>query len=167
MTWWRPGASWTIVSIVSINSSPPSTAYMRQWIVPDNGCLTIWCQAIIYTYSGSLSIGPLWTNFSGILVKNRTFSLKKMPLKMSSAICRQFCPGLSVRTNQFGGQYELLFQRSATPYTPHLIYLFCLFNPQFQSKFGMLEAWHWLETNGVCYVIGRIDMKKYSNFISV
>ena len=39
------------------------------------------------------SIGTLGTNFSDILIKNRTFSFKKMRLKMSSARWRLFCPG--------------------------------------------------------------------------
>ena len=40
-------------------------------------------QAIIWTNAGILSIGPLETNFSEILIEIYTFSLKKMHLKMS------------------------------------------------------------------------------------
>ena len=43
-------------------------------------------EAIIWTNAGILLIGPLGTNFSEILIKIQTFSLKKMHLKMSSAI---------------------------------------------------------------------------------
>ena len=50
-----------------INSSPPSAAYMHQWIgstlVQAMAC-TYWCQAITWTNVASLSIGPLGTNFS-------------------------------------------------------------------------------------------------------
>ena len=38
-------------------------------------------------------IGPLWTNFSGILIGIETFSFKKMHLKMSSAEWCPFCLG--------------------------------------------------------------------------
>ena len=46
-------------------------------------------QAIIWTNSGMLLIGPLGTNFSDILSEIHTFSSKKMHLKMSSA---KWCP---------------------------------------------------------------------------
>ena len=53
-------------------------------------------QAIIWTNSGILLIGPLGTNFSEILIEIQTFSLKKIRLKMSSAKCCSFCLGLNV-----------------------------------------------------------------------
>ena len=40
-------------------------------------------QAFIWTNAGILSIGPLGTNFSEILIEINTFSFKKMHLKMS------------------------------------------------------------------------------------
>ena len=43
----------------------------------DNGLLPGRRQAIIWTNVGILSIGPLGTNFSEILIKNQTISLKK------------------------------------------------------------------------------------------
>ena len=43
----------------------------------DNGLPSDWCQAIIWTNAGILLIGPLVTNFSGILIKIHTFSFKK------------------------------------------------------------------------------------------
>ena len=54
-----------------INSSP-SAAYAsmnRASIGSDNNLSPIWRQAIIYTNAGLLSIGPLRTNFSEILIK--------------------------------------------------------------------------------------------------
>ena len=42
-------------------------------------------QAIIWTNAGILLIGPLGTNFSGILSEIHTFSFKKMHFKTSSA----------------------------------------------------------------------------------
>ena len=62
----------------------------------DNGLSPEWRQAIIWTNAGILLIGPLGTNFSEILIKIQTFSLKKMHLKMSSAKWRPFCLGLNV-----------------------------------------------------------------------
>ena len=53
-------------------------------------------QAIIWTNAGILSIGPLGTDFSEILIKIHTFSFKKMNLKMSSGKWRPFCLGLNV-----------------------------------------------------------------------
>ena len=53
-------------------------------------------QAIIWTNTGILLIGPLGTNFSEILIKIHTFSFKRMHLKMSSGKCRPFCFGLNV-----------------------------------------------------------------------
>ena len=45
-----------------------------------------------------LLIGPLGTNFNEILIGIRTFWLKEMRLKMSSANWRPFCLGLNVLT---------------------------------------------------------------------
>ena len=51
----------------------------------DNGMSPGQHPVIIWTNDGMLSIGPLGTNFSEILIEIYTFSLKKMHLKMSSA----------------------------------------------------------------------------------
>ena len=50
-------------------------------------------QAIIWTNTDSLSIGPLWTNFSKIWIEILKFLSMKMHLKMSSAKWWPFCPG--------------------------------------------------------------------------
>ena len=50
-------------------------------------------QAIIETNSGILSIRPLGTNFSEILIKIQNISFTKKHLKISSAKWRPFCPG--------------------------------------------------------------------------
>ena len=62
----------------------------------DNGLSLERRQAIIWINAGILLIGPLGTNFSEILIEIQTFSLKKMRLKMSSAKCCSFRPGLNV-----------------------------------------------------------------------
>ena len=65
----------------------------------DNGLSPGRRQAIIWTNAGILLIGPLGTNFSEILNKIQTFSLKKIRLKMSSAKCCPFRLGLNVLTH--------------------------------------------------------------------
>ena len=51
----------------------------------DNGLSPVRRQAIAWTTAHLLSIGPLETNFSEIIIKIHTFSFKKMRLKMLSA----------------------------------------------------------------------------------
>ena len=53
-------------------------------------------QAIIWTNTGILLIGPLGTNFSENLIEILTFSFTKMRLKVSSAKWWPFCVGLNV-----------------------------------------------------------------------
>ena len=53
-------------------------------------------QAIIWTNAGILLIGPLWTNFSEILIRIETSWFNKMHFKMSSAKWRPFCLSLDV-----------------------------------------------------------------------
>ena len=62
----------------------------------DNGLLPGRRQAIIWTNTGLLLIGPLRTNFSEILIKILTFFFEKMCLKLSSAKWYPFCLGLNV-----------------------------------------------------------------------
>ena len=62
----------------------------------DNGLSPGRRQAIIWTSAGKLLIGPLGTNFSEILIGIKTFSFKKVHLKMPSAKWRPFCLGLNV-----------------------------------------------------------------------
>ena len=57
-------------------------------------------QAIIWTKTGILLIGPLGTNFSEILLEIYTFSFTKMHLKMSFGKWRPFCLGLNVLSHQ-------------------------------------------------------------------
>ena len=62
----------------------------------DNGLSPGRHQAIIWTNTGILLIGPWGTNFSEILIKILTFLFKKMCLKVSSAKWHPFCLGLNV-----------------------------------------------------------------------
>ena len=65
-------------------------------ICSDNGLTPDQHQAIIWTNTGILLIGPLGTNFSEILIDTYTLLFKKMHLKMSSRKWRPFCLGLNV-----------------------------------------------------------------------
>ena len=65
----------------------------------DNGLWPGQCQAIIWTNAGILLTGPLGTNSSEILIEIRTFSFKKMHLKMSSGKWRPLFLGLNVLTH--------------------------------------------------------------------
>ena len=77
----------------------------------DNGLSPGRSRAIIWTNAGILLIGPLGTNFSEILVGIQTFYLRKMHLKMSSALERLFRLGLnelrkySLTSRLFGGAW--------------------------------------------------------------
>ena len=62
----------------------------------DNGLTPGWCQDIIWTNAATLLIGPLETNFTGILIQIITFSFSKMHFKMSSRKWWPFCLGLNV-----------------------------------------------------------------------
>ena len=62
----------------------------------DNGLSPERRQTIITTNDGILSIGPLETNFSEIVIKIYTFSFTKMHLKMWSGSWRPFCLRLNV-----------------------------------------------------------------------
>ena len=59
----------------------------------DNGLSPDRRQAIIWTNAGILSIGPLGTKFSEILIAIHVFSFKEMHLKMSSVKWRPSCLG--------------------------------------------------------------------------
>ena len=67
----------------------------------DNGLSPDRRQTIIWTNAGLLSIEPLWTYFSGNLIKIQQFSLKKSHVKMSSAKWRLFPLGLNVLIQQW------------------------------------------------------------------
>ena len=68
----------------------------------DNGLSPERRQVIIQTNAELLSIGPLGTNFSGILSEIHIFSYKKMYLKTLSAKWRPFCLSLNVFTEPRG-----------------------------------------------------------------
>ena len=68
-----------------LNSLRPSEAHIHwQTDHQDNGLLPGRCQAIIWTSTGILLLGPWRTNFSETVIKIQTISFKKMHLKMLS-----------------------------------------------------------------------------------
>ena len=83
----------------SLNSLLPSDVYICIGkiiiIGPDNGLLPGRRRAIIWTNAGILTIGPLGTSLSEMLIKIYIFSFKKMHLKMPSGNWRPFCLGLN------------------------------------------------------------------------
>ena len=91
---WLAGSNQKAALKISVNSSPLSALVNWSSIGSDNGLSPIRRQAIIWTNAGILSIGPIETNFSEILIEILTFSFKKKHLKMSSAKWRPFCLGL-------------------------------------------------------------------------
>ena len=84
---------------MTFNSSPPSAAYtdMRKWIgsalAQIMACRLFYAKPLFSANAGLLSIGPSGINFSEIRIEIQTFSLTKVHLKISSAKCRQLCPG--------------------------------------------------------------------------
>ena len=94
---------WKLSSSV-INSLRPRETHIcvgnLTIISSDNGLSPGRHQAIILTNAGILLIGPLGTNFSGILIEIQTFPFKEMRLKLSSAKWRPFCLSLNVLMNQ-------------------------------------------------------------------
>ena len=102
----KPGAKWPTLTILNVHpicafsckclTHLPIVLHIciyavnRVSIGSDSGLSPIRRQAII---TGSLSIGPLGTNFTEILMKIQNFSLTKMHLKISSAKWRPYCPG--------------------------------------------------------------------------
>ena len=67
-------------------------------IVSDNGFSPDWRQGIIWTNAGILSIAPLGTTFSEILIDIYISSFAKMHLKISSGNWQPFCLGLNMLT---------------------------------------------------------------------
>ena len=112
---WSNGNEWSILNSLLTHWSRETHICIGNLTIngSDNGLSPGRCQAIILTNAGVLLIGPLGTNFSGILIQ--TFSFKKMPLKVSSLKWRPFCLGLNVLKSLDLGIYihpKLIFSSS-------------------------------------------------------
>ena len=87
---WIPLTHWGRVTHICVSKQTS--------IGSDNGLSPGRRQAIIWTNAGILLIGPMWTNFSEILIAIHIFFFKKMCLNMSSGNLRPFCLGLNMLT---------------------------------------------------------------------
>ena len=96
--WWGGGYDW-IMKLIHWGRMTHICVGKIIIIGSNNGLSPGRRQAIIWTNAGILSIRPLGTNFSEILIEVHTFSFKKMHLKMSSGKCRPCCLGLNVLTS--------------------------------------------------------------------
>ena len=77
----------------------------------DSGLLPGRRQSIIWSDGGILLIGPLGINFSEVLIKIQTFSLKKIHFNLSVKCC-SFCLDLNV----FRPKVQLDFERFSQPF---------------------------------------------------
>ena len=80
---WVQKPAYSLLYIFSNEACPGGTNLPI--IISVNGFSLVRHQAIIWTNTGILLIGPLRTNFSEIWIKIQHFSVKQMHLKMSSA----------------------------------------------------------------------------------
>ena len=126
MIWWLPGATELAAKSLPGHQHPVALTHWG-WvthilvskltiIASDNGLSPGRRQAIIWTSAGILSIGPLGTNFSEILIETITFSFKKIRLKVSSAKWRPCCLGLNVLIYFF---QNILTSASEEPISNH------------------------------------------------
>ena len=87
--------SQTYLANSSLNSSRQSDANMclqiRTSLIQIMACRLSGTRAIMRTNADILSTGPSGTSFNELLIETRTFSCKKIHLKMSSANWRPFC----------------------------------------------------------------------------
>ena len=111
----------------------------------DNGLSPGQRQAIISTNAGILLIGPLGTNFSEILITIRTFSLKKIRLKMSSATCSMLLRNrfdYNISASEMGGKVISVFRLTADhcndaiigAMTSHITSLTIVYPPEIQAQ---------------------------------
>ena len=91
---------WTLIQITHWGRVTHICVDNLTIIGSDNGLSLGRRQAIIWTNAWILSIGPLGTNFSEMLIKIYTISFRKMYSKMSSGKRRLFCLGLNVIKSQ-------------------------------------------------------------------
>ena len=91
--WWTGVQFWPAGRFTHMRRFPDHSIGSNNSLSPD------WRQAIIWTNTILLSIGPLGTNFSQNAFKIQTFLLKRIHLKISSGKCRSFCLSLSVLTH--------------------------------------------------------------------
>ena len=93
-----------MLCVASLNSSPPSAAYMRQWtqqplLQVKKACRLFGARPLLEAMLMYCQLGPLGTNFSEIRLKNRNFSfMKSTQLTVVVAVLVPYSlPPLSIR----------------------------------------------------------------------
>ena len=120
--------SWYHYASTHLPLAPHTCVVNRVSIGSNNGLSPIRRQAIIWTNTGLLSIGPIGTNFGEILIK--PFSFKKMRSKMSYVKMAAILPK---------GRWVNLLSTSCL-WSHNLWYHYAL-NPPQQASSGMASAW--------------------------
>ena len=121
----------------------------------DNGLSPCRRQAIIWTNTGILLIGPLWTNFSDIVSEIHTFSFKKMHLKMASGKkasilsrpqCARWLPLVILLCQRFSWLHCLILTLNlwAPSYLGLTRSLSWLLMPWLLTSPGHQQPWYWL-----------------------
>ena len=115
-------------------------------------------QAIIWTNMGILSIGPLGTIFSEIIIEILAISFKNMHMKMSSVKSQSFCLVLN----------ELGF---VAPISSHKIYLIQRYIQIYGVKslcvwypFWIIIQWSFAEYRGIGVLNWHDDAVKWKHF---
>ena len=120
--------------------SPPSVAYMHQWIgstlVQIMACRLFDAKPLSKPMLDYCQLA-LRKNFSETLVKNWTFSFRKMHLIMPSAKCRPFCPW----------EYELTLSLLAPDYSTEAKSIPCFLITWTLSSPGHQQPRYWLGLN--------------------
>ena len=125
-------------------------------------------QAIIWTNAGILLIGPLGTNFNENSIDIRTFSFKKMHLKMSSETWRPFSPGPKVLKANGSISREVLFNWIAKQY--HRYHSIFMWNVSWHSRVSIavslriFQLWNKVMADKFEYLL---TYPRWSNFCTV
>ena len=123
----------------------------------DNGLSPGRHQAIIWTNAGILLIGPLGTNFNGILIGIQTFSFKKMHLKMASAKWRPFCLSLNALKNN--NQDKICMTMSCLAHSISLRGYRWLLNQLCNTIWGQaMQTWKVIQQS-LCNETGKVLLK--------
>ena len=83
------------------------------------GLLPVRCQAIIWTISGVLSVGPLWTNSNEIHIQIWNI-FNEIYVKISSVKWQLFCQALNVRSSSDRKQWMSDMVQISNPDITHL-----------------------------------------------
>ena len=120
----------------------------------DNGLLPVRHQAIIWTNVGLLSVGPMGTDSSEILIKIKEFSFKKINLKMWSAKWQPCYSCLNVLWHWSRppmSRFFRQFRSTSNNQWWHALRHVCL-----------LLSWHFIEGISKCiFLNGNIEYWKY------